>query len=195
MAVLLLDLDGTVRETKSGEKFINDPDDQKLITGVEEAIAKYDNLSWKIVGVTNQGGVASGFKTLESAIKEQQITLDLIPKMRFILFCPDMSGRECFMVEPKETNYKLTRLGLSGIYEAGQIPMKSPDYTIENSVIHVKQVGSFQKPKPGMLISASNFFSGYLTENLMIGDREDDQLAAKAARMRFMWAEDWCSQK
>lgn len=37
--ILFLDLDGTVRRTKSGATFINDPLDQELIPGVEEAIA------------------------------------------------------------------------------------------------------------------------------------------------------------
>ncbi len=39
--ILFLDLDGTVRETKSGNTFINNPCDQKLISGVEEAIAHH----------------------------------------------------------------------------------------------------------------------------------------------------------
>lgn len=38
---LFLDLDNTVRQTKSGKQFINDPTDQKLILGVKEAIAFY----------------------------------------------------------------------------------------------------------------------------------------------------------
>ena len=37
--LLLLDLDGTVREPASGAKFINDSKDQRLIKGVAEAIA------------------------------------------------------------------------------------------------------------------------------------------------------------
>lgn len=37
--ILFLDLDGTVRKSKSGATFINDPYDQELIPGVEEAIA------------------------------------------------------------------------------------------------------------------------------------------------------------
>jgi len=38
--ILFLDLDGTVRRTKSGAIFINDPYDQELIPGTKEAIAR-----------------------------------------------------------------------------------------------------------------------------------------------------------
>lgn len=41
--VLFLDLDGTTREPKSGATFINIPDDQRIIQGVETAIARYPN--------------------------------------------------------------------------------------------------------------------------------------------------------
>ena len=54
--ILFLDLDGTVRRTKSGATFINDPYDQELIPGVEEAIARYHN--WLIIGITNQDMVS-----------------------------------------------------------------------------------------------------------------------------------------
>ena len=87
MKILFLDLDGTVRKTKSGATFINDPYDQELISGVEQAIARYKD--WKIIGITNQGGVAAKHKTLENCIVEQQQTLALIPQMCCIYLCPD----------------------------------------------------------------------------------------------------------
>jgi D-glycero-D-manno-heptose 1,7-bisphosphate phosphatase len=59
---LCLDLDGTVRHSKSGE-FINGPEDVALFDGVEEKIWQYRDRGWLIFGITNQGGVAYGFKT------------------------------------------------------------------------------------------------------------------------------------
>ncbi len=39
--LLLVDLDGTIRELLSGEKFIQYPQDQKIIKGADKAIAHY----------------------------------------------------------------------------------------------------------------------------------------------------------
>lgn len=59
---LCLDLDGTVRYSKSG-KFINGPEDIALFDGVEAKIWEYRNNGYLIFGITNQGGVAYGYKT------------------------------------------------------------------------------------------------------------------------------------
>lgn len=185
MKLLLLDLDGTVREPKSGAKFINDPLDQKLINGVEEAIARYQD--WTIVGVTNQGGVASGFKTLEDAIAEQRITLELCPQLDQILFCPDFEGN---------TGGRVVRVGES-FY----------DFTVDRTGI--EGIRGLRKPEPGMIDLAFEYYQSgaysfardkfgdnvRITQTLMVGDREEDQLAAQAAGVEFMWAETWRTSK
>lgn len=56
--LLMLDCDGTIRRSKSGATFINDPLDQEIIPEAADAIAHYHNQGWVIVGITNQGGVA-----------------------------------------------------------------------------------------------------------------------------------------
>lgn len=168
MRLLLPDLDGTLRETKSGLTFINKPDDQRLILGVKEAIANYQD--WLIIGVTNQGGVGSGHKTLEDATKEQQLTLELLPQMACILFCPDMRGETCWMV-----------------------PRAKPPKLISN------KRGNFRKPGDGMLQYAQYWALNHsekkdeneIEEILMIGDREEDRQAAQTANIKFIWAEDW----
>jgi hypothetical protein len=43
MKILLLDLDGTICETISGQSFINDPDDQKL--GAKRWRSQFDSIS------------------------------------------------------------------------------------------------------------------------------------------------------
>lgn len=165
--ILFLDLDGTVRRTKSGATFISDPYDQELIPGVEDAIARYHD--WVIVGVTNQGGVAAGFKSLGDCIAEQYRTLELIPQMRWILFCPD-DGISCKQVS------KDIKLG-------GKFYAKDKDKK------------AFRKPNPGMIHCALDvlFREEYSksTETLMVGDRSEDEQCAKNANIPFMWAEDW----
>jgi len=97
MQILFLDLDGTVRRSKSGQTFINDPQDQEIIPGVFEAI---DRHVWLIiVGITNQGGVAAGKKSLENCIEEQQEFLRMFPYMDSIYFCPDFEGKVCYQVK------------------------------------------------------------------------------------------------
>ena len=59
---LCLDLDGTVRRSKSGETFIKNFNDIELIPGVEKIIWKYRNFGYIIVAISNQAGVAHGFK-------------------------------------------------------------------------------------------------------------------------------------
>lgn len=165
MKLLLLDLDGTVRESKSGATFINKPDDQKLIQGVEDAIAHYKD--WTVVGITNQGGVAAGHKSLEDAIAEQQYTLNLLPQIQKIYFCSDFEGNEGYLVKPTG---KVTK--------------------VENP----KYLGSFRKPNPGMLLLAQDSCLDSIEEVLYVGDRAEDEAAALAAGIPFMWADQWRDQ-
>lgn len=166
--LLLLDLDGTVRRCKSNPQgFINDPKDQELIEGVEEAIARYASEGWSIVGITNQGGVAAGHKSLEDAIAEQAYTLLLLPQIEIILFCPDFEGRQCWKV---------------GGGSSGEVGYAFPF------------VGTYRKPNPGMLELAQALYHNP-QEILYVGDRSEDEQAGAAAGVRFMWAEEWWTGK
>lgn len=73
--VLALDLDGTIRRSKSGQKFIAGPDDVELYPDVAPKLWEYRARGWMIVGITNQGGVACGFKNGEDAKQEMHATL------------------------------------------------------------------------------------------------------------------------
>jgi D-glycero-D-manno-heptose 1,7-bisphosphate phosphatase len=159
--LLIVDLDGTVREPLSGNKFIQRPRDQRIINGAEGAIAYFAATGWKIVGVTNQAGVASGKKSLQSCIKEQQYTIELLPQIDEIYFCPDFEGKKCFCVTRSEA---------------------------DNYSKHPKS-GKFRKPNPGMLLLAIERYSP--NKVLMIGDRPEDKEASQAAGIKFQQAENW----
>jgi len=167
--ILFLDLDGTVRKSKSGATFINDPYDQELIDGVEDAIARYHD--YKIIGVTNQGGVGAGFKSLEDCFKEQRQTLKLLPQMSLLLFCTD-NGDSMYRY--------LQRSSL-------EIP------TLSKS----KRYGNFRKPNPGMIVFGMSYFDidKKPEQVLMVGDRSEDQECAANANIPFLWAEDWRNDK
>lgn len=168
--ILLTDLDGTCRESINGDTFINDPYNQKLINGAKEAIARYHD--WKIIGITNQGGVLAGKKSLENCFEEQRQTLKLIPQMWMILFCTDNG----------DTMFRLSQRML----EFHGLPIMT------NRSNHF---GNFRKPNPGMINFALKYSRKKPEQILMVGDRPEDQQAAANAGIDFMWAEDWRNGK
>ena len=165
--ILFVDLDGTIRRPKSGEKFIQSPIDQEPIPGAKEAIAKYASEGYLIVGVTNQGGVAAGHKSLEDCIKEQQKTLNLFPQIHSILFCPDFEGNKCYRC------YKQTFFECSNKY---------PDL-----------IGTYRKPGSGMIAHVLISTEADPSECVMVGDRPENREAAEAAEVSFIEAETWRS--
>ena len=174
MKLLLLDLDGTVRKPMSNGKFITSPLDQQLISGVKEKINEASADGWTIVGITNQGGVAAGHKSLSDAIEEQKFTLSMAPQIQSILFCPE-AGETCWEVDR--------------VY--------SVEVSDAAAFKHLR--GTYRKPESGMLKLAIQQLGGMVDladpessySFLMIGDRPEDQDAAIAAGVEFMWAEDW----
>lgn len=95
---LCLDLDGTIRYSKTGD-FISSPDDIALYPGAEAKIWKYRDNGFLIFGVTNQGGVAYGFKTPADNDAEIEATIRLFERNPFhvIKACLHMVGGK---VEP-----------------------------------------------------------------------------------------------
>lgn len=161
--IIFLDLDGTLRQTISGKTFINQPEDQKPIEGTQKALAYYQSKGFLLIGITNQGGVAAGHKTLESAIEEQRITLQLFPELAEIFFCPNW-GESCYQLSRDNQPLEFSA-PLSG----------------DGTII------SCRKPGHGMLTVAARSMAD-LSDCWMIGDRPEDQQCAEAAGVKFVWA-------
>jgi D-glycero-D-manno-heptose 1,7-bisphosphate phosphatase len=175
MKLLFLDLDGTVR-VKRGAKpgivqsgFITSPSDQEIIEGAQRAIVHYRFEGWSIIGCTNQAGVEAGYKSLDDCFDEQLYTLRLVKELDHILFCPDYEGRKLGEVNRDESR-KLNAL-------------------------YYRPYGfrCFRKPDPGMIdwTIANHKPDDPITEMLFVGDRPEDEQAAAAADVRFVWAADW----
>lgn len=169
--LLLCDLDGTVRTTKSGATFINDPLDQQLIPEAQSAIAHYHSQEWAIVGITNQGGVSAGHKSLEDAVREQNYTLELCPQLGAIIFCVDFAGESRIdVVRPMalavnlEFNYHLT---------------------------HERLKGTYRKPNPGMLLWTLAWLGIDKADTIYVGDRPEDEQAATNAGVKFLSHTEW----
>lgn len=92
---LCLDLDGTIRFSKSGE-FINGPDDVALFDDVEEKIWQYRKEGFLIFGISNQGGVAYGHKSFLANDEEIEATIRLFKKDPFHII-------KCCFHHPKGT--------------------------------------------------------------------------------------------
>jgi D-glycero-D-manno-heptose 1,7-bisphosphate phosphatase len=82
LPALCLDLDGTVRYSKTGD-FINHPEDVALFDGVEEKLWEYRREGFLILGITNQAGVAFGHKTQISFLEEIDYMLKLFEENPF----------------------------------------------------------------------------------------------------------------
>ena len=158
---LCLDLDGTVRHSKTGE-FIIGTDDVAIFPDVEEKIWEYRDKGYLILGITNQGGVAMGFKT------PQQVNDEL--DMMFALFIRSVSGmgpfhmvKQCFHMEGEKASFPFNRRSL----------LRKPNI----GMLAIMEVEAFNE---GYLIEWDN--------SLFVGDRPEDEQCAKKAGIPFQWA-------
>jgi len=81
--VLCLDLDGTIRYSKSGLPFIQDENDIALFADVEAKLWDYKDRGYVIAGISNQGGVAFGKRTAQDVDNEVKATLALFSRDPF----------------------------------------------------------------------------------------------------------------
>ena len=88
MPALCLDFDGTIRYSSRGT-FISGPDDVRLYADVEAKLWEYRQDGWLICGVTNQGGVAYGYHTIDEIQANIDATLALFDENPFqaVLAC------------------------------------------------------------------------------------------------------------
>jgi D-glycero-D-manno-heptose 1,7-bisphosphate phosphatase len=167
--ILFVDCDGTIREPING-KWIQ-PYEQ-IMAGADKAIAHYHELGYTIIGVSNQAGVAARHKSLEDCIAEQAYTLELLPDVQSIYFCPDFEGKDCWSILRK--------------YPENPRPI--------HETWGGKWIGQYRKPNPGMLQAAAMNYGLHITELedcWMVGDRPEDEQCAQNAGINFMWADIW----
>lgn len=82
---LCLDLDGTVRRSKSGKTFIDNFQDIELMPGIEKTIWRYREMGWLIFAISNQAGVAHGFRLTLEIENEMDATKKLFKENPFHL--------------------------------------------------------------------------------------------------------------
>ncbi|MCC5616547.1 hypothetical protein LC605_15995 [Nostoc sp. CHAB 5836] len=137
---------------------------------MDKAIAHFHQNNWLVVGVSNQGGVTSGFKTIAGTIEEMANTLKLFPGLSRIYFCPDFEGKELYFVSRDDCDAY-----------GGKLRVVLPSDFI-----------SCRKPSPGMI---NNVLIGKdVTEVWMVGDRPEDEQSAINAKINFCPADVWRDQ-
>lgn len=168
--LVILDKDGTLVRPKSGEKFVQSPDDQELLPNVSNRISELKKQKAVLVIASNQGGVASGHKTLEEAIAEMRYCMQLLLfSIEEGYICPDFEGNVCYSATHSQKHDRMYP--------------QYPDL-------------SFRKPGWGMIKLAAIAWLGTKIKPdnsniLFIGDRPEDSQAAQSANIRFLDAEDW----
>ena len=85
---ILVDYDGTIRTTISGAKFPTNPNDIVVLDNRKKVLQSYIDKGYKVIGVSNQSGVAKGDLTHEMAIKCFEKTNELLGLDIEVSFCP-----------------------------------------------------------------------------------------------------------
>ncbi|MEM8602459.1 MAG: hypothetical protein AAGF24_01305 [Cyanobacteria bacterium P01_H01_bin.121] len=196
--LLIADLDKTVRRPTEGE-YTNTPENQTIIPEAAEALSRYADAGYTIVGATNQGGVQCGHKSLEDCIAEQRYTMALAPMIQRVYFCPD--GLMPWWLRWA----RVLGFGLSSCYEVSPSSLNQfqehycdEDYSLATGGGSGWGFGSASYRKPGglmLFLAAQNSVAGTLEtwpdEILVAGDQETDRQAAQVLGYRFEWASDW----
>lgn len=85
---LLLDYDGTLRRTKSGDKYPTSPDDVELLPHRAEVLRRYAAQGYKLLGVSNQSGISKGALSDEAARACFARTNELLGIDIEVRYCP-----------------------------------------------------------------------------------------------------------
>lgn len=98
---LLLDYDGTLRRTKSGDKYPMTPDDVEVLPGRAEVLKRYLNEGYRLLGVSNQSAVSKGTLTEAGARACFARTNELLGVDIEVGFCPhDPAPIKCWCRKP-----------------------------------------------------------------------------------------------
>jgi HAD superfamily hydrolase (TIGR01662 family) len=98
---IVLDYDGTLRKTKSGERYPKTPDDIKLLPNRAETLKKYAEQGYLLLGDSNQYFVSKKVMTEEQAIECFEKTNKLLDLKIDYKFCPHPSYPQiCYCRKP-----------------------------------------------------------------------------------------------
>lgn len=163
--VLYLDLDDTVRHgVDTAGKFVNGPEDVVIFDGVPRVLAEYKALGYRIIGVSNQGGIALGHMTLATCaaamLRTQELSGNAFDKIAWCQHHPSASDPEmarCWCRKPRAGLLIESALSLS--------------------------------EEAALRFGRSEIYPPHMA--LMVGDRPEDRGAAENAGVDFQDASEW----
>lgn len=98
---IVVDYDGTLRLTKSGNHYPVEPSDISILPNTTETLRRYQEEGYLLLGVSNQSGVHKGVLTLDEAKKCFEATNELIGLDIKYTFCPHQSNPiACYCRKP-----------------------------------------------------------------------------------------------
>lgn len=162
---LVLDLDGTVRYNKDNPRgFINGPETVAIYDDVAPRVREYRDKGFMILGVTNQGGVAHGYKTMQEAQDENDLTMNILAEQVWgdsladsafdaVMYCP-------FMVDGTVEPYDV------------------------RSLLRKPQIGMLAVIEYDMYINFTTIIDW--DRSIMVGDRLEDKELAQNANLYFI---------
>ncbi len=101
---ILLDYDGTLRETKSGSafKFPTKPEEITILPNRTETLQQYKKQGYMLLGVSNQSGVAKGDLTTEQCeVCFEHTNKSLGVHVEKVVFCPHSVPPSCYCRKPQ----------------------------------------------------------------------------------------------
>lgn len=112
---LLLDYDGTLRTTKSGNIYPKEPNDIEIMPKRKEVLEEYQNLGYILLGISNQSGIAKGDLSSEQSEECFNKTNELLGISIDYRYCPHRPfPLQCYCRKPSPglgvefiENYKL----------------------------------------------------------------------------------------
>jgi D-glycero-D-manno-heptose 1,7-bisphosphate phosphatase len=175
--LLVLDKDGTLVHPKSGNTFVQHPEDQELIEGVAEAIARYVADGWTIAIASNQGGCEKRYSKLYEVPIGAFIEIDGKPVKcesryldsdRVIFNGEEVIGNtdseaafryKTIDMAIAEMRYAMTLTGIQKAFfcpdmGGNQCYVVGPAATVEIGQVSPHTRGSYRKPCVGMLAEA-----------------------------------------
>lgn len=98
---VLLDYDGSLRKTKSGEKYPSNPSDIEILPNRITVLRKFQEEGYILLGVSNQSFIAKGDISFEDAQKCFEHTHKLLGLGLDYLFCPHQAYPQvCYCRKP-----------------------------------------------------------------------------------------------